>query len=259
MSISVWDFILVYGLLFVLGSSLGSFFILVGSRTAKKQSIISPGSHCTNCETQLKIYELIPVLSWLLLRGKCRTCQKRIPVSYILLEALSGIIMMLSCYLLSFGAETIVAMTFYYLLLTITISDLEAHKIPNAVLLPFFIIGLIERLLMSQTAHWYFNPLLGIIVGFGVMFLLAYFSKGGMGGGDIKLLAVIGVFIGPLGALVTLFLASLSGLFYAIFSGAALKKGTKIPFGPFLALGGWLTYFYLSNQLLLLIELIKMK
>lgn len=255
MSISIWEYIVVYGLLFVLGSSLGSFFILVGSRTAKKQSIVSPGSHCTNCETQLKIYELIPVISWLFLRGKCRTCQTRIPVSYILLEALSGIVMIMSCYLLAWSTETIVAMTFYYLLLTITISDLEENKIPNAVLLPFFIIGLIERLFTSKTLHWYFNPFLGIIVGFSVMFLLAYFSKGGMGGGDIKLLAVIGIFIGPLGALITLFLAAFLGLFYAIFSGAALKKGTKIPFGPFLAIGGWLTYFYFSNQLLALIQI----
>jgi leader peptidase (prepilin peptidase)/N-methyltransferase len=140
-------------------------------------------------------------------------------------------------------------MTFYYLLLTITISDLEEHKIPNSVILPFFIIGLFERLLISETTNWYFNPFLGIIVGFGIMFLLAYFSKGGMGGGDIKLLAVIGVFIGPLGALITLFLAAFLGLFYAIFSGAALKKGTKIPFGPFLAIGAWIPYFYVSNQL----------
>ncbi|WP_288394329.1 A24 family peptidase [uncultured Vagococcus sp.] len=249
MNVSIWEYILVYGLLFVLGSSLGSFFILVGSRTAKKQSIVSPGSHCTNCETQLKIYELIPVISWLFLRGKCRTCQTKIPVSYILLEALSGVIMVTSCYLLAWSTETIVAMTFYYLLLTITISDLEKHKIPNAVLLPFFIIGLFERILISKTINWYFNPFLGIIVGFGIMFLLAYFSKGGMGGGDIKLLAVIGIFIGPLGALITLFLAAFLGLFYAIFSGAALKKGTKIPFGPFLAIGAWITYFYVSNQL----------
>jgi leader peptidase (prepilin peptidase)/N-methyltransferase len=249
MNVSIWEYILVYGLLFVLGSSLGSFFILVGSRTAKKQSIVSPGSHCTNCETQLKIYELIPVISWLFLRGKCRTCQTKIPVSYILLEALSGVIMVTSCYLLAWSTETIVAMTFYYLLLTITISDLEEHKIPNSVILPFFIIGLFERLLISETTNWYFNPFLGIIVGFGIMFLLAYFSKGGMGGGDIKLLAVIGVFIGPLGALITLFLAAFLGLFYAIFSGAALKKGTKIPFGPFLAIGAWIPYFYVSNQL----------
>ncbi len=249
MNVSIWEYILVYGLLFVLGSSLGSFFILVGSRTAKKQSIVSPGSHCTNCETQLKIYELIPVISWLFLRGKCRTCQTKIPVSYILLEVLSGVIMVTSCYLLAWSTETIVAMTFYYLLLTITISDLEEHKIPNAVLLPFFIIGLFERILISKTINWYFNPFLGIIVGFGIMFLLAYFSKGGMGGGDIKLLAVIGIFIGPLGALITLFLAAFLGLFYAIFSGTALKKGTKIPFGPFLAIGAWITYFYVSNQL----------
>lgn len=255
MSISTADYMLVYGLLFTLGSCLGSFFILVGSRTAKKQSIVTPASHCSSCQTPLKIYELIPVFSWLFLRGKCRTCQTKIPVSYILLEALSGLIMMTSCYLLAWSTETIVAMTFYYLLLTITISDIEEHKIPNAVLLPFFIIGLFERLLISPNSNWFFNPLLGVIVGFGVMFLLAYFSKGGMGGGDIKLLAVIGVFVGPIGALITLFLAAFMGLFYAIFSGAAMKKGTKIPFGPFLAIGAWLVYFYFSNQLATLLTL----
>ncbi|MBO0475880.1 prepilin peptidase [Vagococcus sp. DIV0080] len=255
MSISTADYMLVYGLLFILGSCLGSFFILVGSRTAKKQSIVTPASHCSSCQTPLKIYELIPVFSWLFLRGKCRTCQTKIPVSYILLEALSGLVMMTSCYLLAWSTETIVAMTFYYLLLTITISDIEEHKIPNAVLLPFFIIGLFERLLISPTSNWFFNPLLGVIFGFGVMFLLAYFSKGGMGGGDIKLLAVIGVFVGPIGALITLFLAAFMGLFYAIFSGAAMKKGTKIPFGPFLAIGAWLVYFYFSNQLATLLTL----
>lgn len=177
---SILEYILVYGLFFVLGSSLGSFFILVGSRTAKKQSIVSPGSHCANCETQLKIYELIPVISWLFLRGKCRTCQTKIPVSYILLEVLSGVIMFTSYYLLVWSTETIVAMTFYYILLTITINDLEKHKIPKAVLLPFYIIGLFEKLLTYQTPKWYFTLFLGIIVGFGIMFLLAYFSKGGM-------------------------------------------------------------------------------
>lgn len=249
MTIFTWDYVLVYGLLFVLGACLGSFFILVGSRTARKESIVTPRSHCNHCQHELKFYELIPVVSWVTLRGKCSKCRAKIPVKYVVLEIISGLAMMSTCFLLAFSKEAIVGLTFYYLLLTITVSDMEEHKIPNIVLLPFLITGLIERFVVSQAVNWWFNPLLGFVVGFGVMLLLGYFSKGGMGGGDIKLLAVIGVFVGAAGAIATLVLASFIGLFYAIFSGLAVKKGKKIPFGPFLAIGGLMTYFFLSGQL----------
>ena len=234
-------------LLFTLGSSLGSFFILVGSRTAKKQSIVKPSSHCPNCRTQLKIYELIPVFSWAFLGGKCRTCQTRIPVSYILLEALSGIVLLSTSYLLAWSPETIVAMTFYYLLLTMTISELEEDKIPNAVLLPFFIIGIFERILISSTINWSINPFFSLFIGFSIFSLLFLNSK------TLNLFVVLCPFIGLPGSMLTIFLLL---TYNRVIKIAVMKKNTLLV-TPFIAVISWGIYLYLSNQLLKYFSLVK--
>lgn len=101
--VSISECIISYILLFILGSSLGSFFSLIVSRIAKKQSIILPSSHCVNCRNQLKVYDLIPVFSWIHLRGKCRMCYKQIPISYLLSEILSGVVVVVLYYVLEKG------------------------------------------------------------------------------------------------------------------------------------------------------------
>lgn len=251
-NVTVFEYIIVYGLVFSLGAVLGSFFILVGSRTSRKASIIRPHSHCDYCNKKLDYWELIPIVSWLILRGRCRSCHNKIPFLSFVLELLSGLVFVLTCFLLSWSVETIVGLTLYLLLICITVSDLENQIIPNKVLLPFLFIGLVERLVLSPTINWWNNPIVGFGIGFGVLYLLAYVSNGGMGGGDIKLLAVIGVFLGSFGVLLTLFIGSVLGLLYAIFSGAYINKKKKIAFGPFLAIGAWIVYLFMTNQIQLL-------
>jgi leader peptidase (prepilin peptidase)/N-methyltransferase len=253
---STYEYLFFYIFIFFLGACLGSFFLLIGQRLPQGEDIVKKRSHCENCEHTLAFWELVPIFSYLALRGKCRSCQQKISPLYLGFELLTGILFTLSAFLLRTTNETLVAWTLLSLLLIITVTDITAQKIPNKVLLPFFILAIIERLFVQQLSIWWF-PFLGGVVGFGVLFLLAFFSKGGMAGGDIKLFTVLGVFLGPIYILITLVLASLLALIYTVGEMVVRKKLRKhIPFGPFIALGTWLVYGYATGQFQYLMTLV---
>ncbi|GGC99390.1 prepilin peptidase [Enterococcus wangshanyuanii] len=246
---STYEYLFFYIFIFILGACLGSFFLLIGQRIPRGEDIVKKRSHCEHCDHSLTFLELVPIFSYVFLRGKCRHCHQKIGAVYLGFELLSGTLFSLAAFLLRTTNETFVAWTLLSLLLIITVTDITAQKIPNKVLLPFFILAIIERVFLQQLNPWWF-PIAGFVAGFGCLYLLALFSKGGMAGGDIKLFAVLGVFIGPIYVMITLVLASVFALIYAIGEMIVRKKLRRhIPFGPFIALGTWVVYSYATGQL----------
>ncbi|PSL35142.1 type 4 prepilin peptidase 1 [Planomicrobium soli] len=238
MTITYAVFFFIFGLVF------GSFFNVVGLRVPKKESIAYPPSHCTNCNRQLTAIDLVPVLSFLFLRGKCRTCGSKIHWVYPLMEFVTGALFTLSFLHFGFTPELAIAILFVSLLVIITVSDIAYMLIPDRVLLPFAAVLLVLRFVIPLDSWW--DSLLGAVVGFSLLFLIAILSKGGMGGGDIKLFFAIGLVVGTAGTLMTLFFASLIGAIVGIIQLRITKQGRKtpIPFGPSIAVGALIVYFY---------------
>lgn len=229
---------------FIYGSVFGSFFNVVGLRVPKKESIVSPPSHCTQCNRKLGLLDLIPIFSYVVLRGKCRGCGQKISPLYPLMELTTGVLYAFAYYQIGFSLELIIALLFVSLLVIITVSDLSYMIIPDKVLLPFAIAFLILRWIIPTSPWW--DSLVGAAVGFAVLFFIAIVSKGGMGGGDIKLFFVIGLVLGTMNTLLTLFLASLIGSVVGIYVLKKTGKGRKTPvaFGPSIAVAAIISYFF---------------
>ncbi|MDD3341288.1 MAG: prepilin peptidase [Bacilli bacterium] len=231
--------------LFVFGTIFGSFFAVVGTRIPNGESIVSPPSHCTECGHQLKFYELIPILSYLLQGGKCRVCKTKLSIKYLLYELATGILFSL-CYL-SFGysLDLLIALTFVSIIMIILISDIEYYIIPDEVL-AFGSILLLVEIASIYGLKAAFYHLIGGILAFVLMFLVKkmgdfLFKKESMGGGDIKLLFVIGLVIGFRMSIVTIFLSSFIGLPISLFV-LYRKKTNIIPYGPFLGIAAIILY-----------------
>ncbi|MDR0922389.1 MAG: prepilin peptidase [Lactobacillales bacterium] len=240
---SIWINLVVYGYLFIFGACLGSFSMLVGFRVPRNETLLGR-SHCESCDEKLGAVELIPIFSYLFLKGKCRHCKKNIGWWYPLFEIISGAVFSATFYLWGFSKETIIALTLFILLWMITVSDITSHKIPNNILLPFAIIGLVERLLLAQFHYWWY-PFVGMFVGLITLYLLriSHRSKKGMGFGDIKLFAVLGIYLGPILALFSLVAAAIIGIVFTIIVFVSKNKKLKsVPFGPFAGMGAWLIY-----------------
>lgn len=236
--------IVITSLFFIYGIVFGSFFNVVGLRVPKKESIVSPPSHCTSCDRKLGVLDLVPVFSYIFLKGKCRGCGSKISVIYPFMEFVTGVLFALSFYRLGFSAELIIAILFMSLLVIITVSDIAYMLIPDKVLLPFAVVLLGVRLFIPLELWW--DSLLGALVGFGVLFLIAVVSKGGMGGGDIKLFFVIGLVLGTANTLLTLFLAAIIGSIVGLIVLKRTGQGRKtpIPFGPSIAVAAVIAYFW---------------
>ncbi|MCU9614017.1 prepilin peptidase [Caldibacillus lycopersici] len=235
----------IYLLLFVLfGLLFGSFFNVIGLRVPKKESIIYPNSHCTNCKHELSWWELIPVLSYLFLHGKCRKCRTKISPIYPMMEAITGGLFALSYYYLGWEMELLAALFFVSLLVIITVSDLEYMIIPDKILIVFLLLFIAIRIFEPLNPWW--DSIVGAVLGFAILYLLAIVSRGGMGGGDIKLFFVLGIILGTKAIIMTLFFASLLGSLVGIIQMLfhKWKKKTPIPFGPFISIGALLSYFY---------------
>jgi leader peptidase (prepilin peptidase)/N-methyltransferase len=236
---------IVYAVLFLLyGLVFGSFFNVVGLRVPKGESIVKPPSHCTVCDRNLTIKDLVPVFSFVFLKGKCRGCGTKIHWVYPVMELATGLLFAFAYLQLGFSFELIVALLFISMLVIITVSDLAYMLIPDKILL-FFLIPIIVSRIFSPLTPWW-DSLVGAVVGFGLLFFIALVSKGGMGGGDIKLFFVIGLVLGTVNTLLTLFLASIIGTVFGIISLRIAKKGRKtpIPFGPSIAIAAVIAYFY---------------
>lgn len=233
--------------LFIFGITLGSFYNVVGYRIPKGESIIYPSSHCTNCNHKLKWYELIPVFSFLFLRGKCSKCHQKISWFYTIFEFLTGILFVISYIIFKNNIlDLLVALTFISMIIIIFVSDYHYLIIPDSVLIFFGIVLFIE-LIIKNGFNEFYMPLINGLISFASMYLIKLlgdflFKRESMGGGDIKLMFVIGMVIGFPEALFSIFVGSLIGLPLALI--VLLKnKDHIIPFGPLLGIGSLIILF----------------
>ena len=231
------------------GAIVGSFLNVCIYRIPKGESIATPGSHCPHCQRPIQFYDNIPLISYLLLRGKCRYCHHPISLQYPLVEGMTA----LSSFLLfnRFGISWTYLFYFAFLasLIVITVIDLSHQIIPDVISLPGIGVGFIASFILPQLT--WFNSLLGILLGGGSLFVVAtmyqwLFKREGMGGGDVKLLAMIGAFLGWKSVILTILLGSLVGSIIGVMVMVMKGKDFKyaIPFGPFLSLGAALSLFY---------------
>ena len=230
--------------LFILGICVGSFLNVCIYRIPQGQSILYPPSHCTQCQRQLQIIDLIPVLSYVLLQGRCRYCGASYSSRYALVELLTGCLFIWCYTVFGIGFPLIKPLILTSFLLVITYIDYDHQLILDKVLL--FMAGagaLIECLTPSVGL---LSVLAGSLAGGGLLLLIAIASKGGMGGGDIKLATVLGIYLGAKLTLLALFLSFVIGGVVAVFILLFKRKGRRdcIPFGPFIAAGAFLSLLY---------------
>jgi len=233
----------------VFGALIGSFLNVCILRLPKEESIITPGSHCPHCKNPIKFYDNVPLISYVLLRGRCRYCKRPISFQYPLIEGFTA----LSSFLLMTKFGPSLSYLFYFsfvaALIVITVIDLYIQEIPAVISVPGVGAGLLASLVLPQTT--FVQSLSGALIGAGSLYLVAkvyYLLTGreGMGLGDADLLAMIGAFLGWKAVILTILLGSLAGSITGIVVIILKRKDFKyaIPFGPFLALGAVISLFY---------------
>ncbi|MBT9145215.1 MAG: Type 4 prepilin-like proteins leader peptide-processing enzyme [candidate division WS2 bacterium] len=247
--------------IFITGLAVGSFLNVVALRYLKKQSVVLPPSHCPKCLTPLKSGDLIPLVSYLLLKGKCRYCQEAISPVYPIVELLTGVIFLWSYLVFGFSLQFLEFIVLGSFLIVLSIIDFKEFILPDKIVFYSLIAGIILKIgyvVSGSNISLLLNNLAGALIGFLFFYLIFLLYPEGMGGGDVKLSFVLGLFVGfPqifLWLFLSFFLGSLGGVLYLF----TLKKRVKepLPFGPFLALSALITLSwgtYLINLYLSLI------
>ncbi|WP_456369650.1 prepilin peptidase [Thermodesulfatator atlanticus] len=245
-SISLWQPIAA----FIFGSLIGSFLNVCAWRLPREESIIRPGSHCPKCGTPIKWYDNIPIVSYLFLRGKCRYCKEPISLRYPIVELFTGLLSLAVFLRFGLAPAYLGFFVFCAALLLVSLIDLDHQIIPDEISLPGILVGLAFSLYNPLTTP--LDALLGALCGAGGLYLLAEFyyfltKREGLGGGDLKLLAMIGAFLGVKSLIPVVFIASLVGavigISLSIFYRIKEKRTFAIPFGPFLSLGAVIYLF----------------
>ena len=226
----------------LLGLLIGSFLNVVIFRVPRGESIVSPGSHCLTCGHALRPWELIPVVSFLIQKGQCRSCQARISWRYPAVELLTGILFFLTASL-SFDSEVhparlLLNLSFVAVLIALSFIDLDTFRLPDVLTLPLLGIGLLGAFLIPGNPSGWESVLSALGAG-GLFWIIARVYPQGMGLGDIKLVAALGAFLGFPSIFLAVFMGSFVGAFIGIFLLFAGRKRFRqqIPFGPYLALG----------------------
>lgn len=228
----------------------GSFLNVVITRLPRKESLVSPPSRCPACGVPIRWYDNIPILSFLWLRGRCRSCRAAIAWHYPVVEAVTAGLFGLGAWRIGGQIELIAAWLFLSALIAITAIDLEHQLIPDRISLPGVLFGLLANLLTGRVSLP--ESIGGILLGGGTFFVIILVSRGGMGGGDMKLGAMIGAFLGWKLTILT--------IFFAVFLGGAIAAGLlltgvrgrkdPVPFGPFLAAASVVSLFWGGEILL---------
>ncbi len=233
----------------LVGVVIGSFLNVCIVRLPAGQSIVYPPSHCPRCGTRIRSRDNIPLISYLVLRGRCRSCGGRISVRYPVVEALTGVLFVLLAQRFGCSPYLGIAALLVAALIVITFIDIDHQIIPDVISLPGIVVGLLVSALGYGPP--FVDSALGALCGGGILYAVAFgyhalTGREGMGGGDIKLLAMIGAFLGWRGVLVTLVLGSFSGAVVGVTLMLARGADTRlpIPFGPFLALGAVCGLFF---------------
>ncbi len=232
--------------LFCLGAAIGSFLNVCIYRLPKQESIVRPGSHCRKCQAKIAWYDNIPFLSYIALGGRCRKCGEKISFRYFLIELITAGLFMFLYYRFGFSLHFWVYAAIAASLVVVSFIDIDIQEIPDEISLGGIVIGLALSFILPQlhntsmhhVALW--RSLLGLLAGGGSIYLTGVIAsvilkKESMGGGDVKLMAMLGAFIGWQAALLTFFIAPFFGSIAGIV--LKIKKGTSlIPYGPFLSL-----------------------
>ena len=261
--------IVISGIVLLFGLIIGSFLNVCIARIPHEESIVSPPSRCPRCKTPIRWYDNIPLVSFAVLRGRCRTCGQSISWRYPLVELLNGLLYLAAIFEFGFTGEAFLVMAICSSLVVITFIDLDHQIIPDVITYPGMMIGLVVAPFFMTTLAgplpfglgavlpplgWkttsFLNALIGLVLGGAPLYLIGLLWEKlrkveAMGGGDVKYMAMIGSFLGWKGAFLTIMLGAVTGSIVGV-SLIMLKKHQAdkvIPFGPFLAFGTLLTLF----------------
>ncbi len=249
---------MVFEFIFIIfiGLSVGSFLNVCIHRLPLGESLIRPSSRCPYCRNAIRPLDNIPVLSYILLKGRCRNCGSRISLRYPLVESLNALLYIFALMRFGFGLQIIPYLILISALIVITFIDLDHMIIPDVVTLPLSIAGVLISGFLLIDPFSRMDPLgiksslIGLFTGFVLFYLISeggryIFKKEAMGGGDIKMMAMVGSFTGWKGVIMTTFFGSLIGSITGIILMTIKKRtDTTIPFGPYLALGTLITIFF---------------
>ena len=231
---------------FILGLFMGSFYTVIGLRLPKHEDFIKGRSHCDHCDHELSFMDMIPIVSYILLKGKCRYCKKKISSLSTYMELFTGILFALSFYVFGFSYELFIALGIITMLIIISVSDISYYVIPDEILIFFTGYFLIIFTLERGVINTFFNIFSGLVL-FCIMYTIMLignflFKKESLGGGDIKLMFVEGLVLSPLLGLLSIFIGSFLALPISLLM--LYKKRQKlVPFGPFLLIAMAFIYF----------------
>lgn len=228
-----------------LGAAIGSFLNVCIARLPVGESVVKPRSRCPKCSEPVRWHDNIPIVSWFVLRGKCRFCKEPISWQYPTVEAATLAIWIGMAVVYGPTPHGLVGAILLTILLAIALTDAQHYIIPDQLSLGGLAAGLAVSFFPGAPTP--LTALAGAALGFTVLFVVGWageaaFKKPAMGGGDMKMMAMVGAFLGPLGAMLTIFLGALAGS--VIFGPISLKTGKLVPFGVFLALGAAVTFLF---------------
>ena len=229
------------------GLIMGSFLEVAAYRVPRKISIIKPVSFCPSCKKPIAFYDNIPVLSYLILRGKCRNCRNRIPITSPIIELLTGLLFLANYIFFGISLKTLNGIILCCLLIVISFIDINFRIIPNIIVLPFALTGLVINIFNNLSKWWF--PLAFGAGAFAFMLIIHLIYPRGMGMGDVKLSLMIGAFLVK-NVIVALFSGFLIGAIYGLVLIIRKRKFKQtIPFGPFISVGSVIALFYGNNIL----------
>ena len=245
---------IVLAAVFMFGTMVGSFLNVCIYRLPKDESVVFPGSHCGACGKPVRWYDNIPVLSYFLLGGKCRDCKVAFAIQYALIEMLTGLIFVLFYQVFALSGVGFAYLVLALALLVQSMIDVRHKIIPDTITLPGIILGVVLSTAfpaLQGSGTWWgglSGSVLGVLGGGGFLYFIAVaaekiLKKEAMGGGDVKLLAMIGAFLGLRGVAWTIFMGSVLGSFAGIYF-KIKKSEDEIPFGPFLGVAACLYIFF---------------
>ena len=243
------DALILYILWFVVGTAMGSFLNVCIMRIPHGQSVVSPGSFCPQCKHPVRWFDNVPLLNFVWLKARCRSCGRRLSWRYPFVECLNGLGYLAVVAQFGFSMDALVYALFLSILLVVAMIDFDHLMIPDVISLPGIVIGFFASAFIVQVG--WLGSLLGIVLGGGILWILAIlspylFGKEGLGGGDIKLMAMIGAFLGWQAVVMILFLASFAGAVVGVglMAFRRIERGQYLPFGPFLAAGAVALLFF---------------
>ncbi|MDF2814244.1 MAG: prepilin peptidase [Paenibacillus sp.] len=248
--------------LFILGALFGSFFNVVGIRVPRGESIVVPRSSCGSCKTQLGAVDLIPILGWIIRRGRCHYCEERFSFIYVLGELAGGLLFAALPFLLDTPQELLIAYPLVSVLLILTVSDLKYMLLPNRIIYPAMLLFTVLRVFIHPLPLWHYA--LAFLLGGGILISVSYVStllgKPAMGFGDIRLMALVGLVMGIKLVLLCIFLSALLGsvIGLALIGSGKLTRRTPIPYGPFIAVACLVSLCYGDQIVVWYMDLILM-